>query len=74
LPPEETRVSSEVDVFTLFSRYTRGDLAAAGMAAQDYKALSDRGLPLDYRWKLFKPHWEQIRWGSYARAALLAAQ
>lgn len=74
LPPEQARVSSEVDVFTLFAHYTRGDLAVAGMDEQAYQALFDQKIPLARRWELFAPYWENIRWGSYARAALLAAQ
>jgi len=73
LSPEADRVKARVDVFTLFSHYTYGDLMAAGMSESDYRATQNADLPLDYRWRLFAPYWEQIRWGSYARAALLAA-
>jgi len=72
LPPEEVRTSTPVDALTLFSHYTRGDLQVAGMSQADYDATQNHALPLDYRWKLVAPYWEQIRWGSYARAALLA--
>ena len=74
LSPEEVRLRSHVDVFTLFAHYTRGDLAVAGMSQADYDATQNPNLPLEYRWKLFAPYWERIRWGSYARAALLAAK
>lgn len=74
LGPEKNRVSAPVDVFTLFAHYTRGDLAIAGMTEADYQALFNRDIPLERRWQRFAPYWEQIRWGSYARAALLAAQ
>jgi len=74
LPPESERIETQVDVFTLFSHYTHGDLNVAGMPECDYQALFDRRIPLETRWALFAPYWEQIRWGSYARAALLAAQ
>jgi len=74
LGPEKERIDSEVDVFTLVSHYTRGDLQVAGMSESDYQLLFDRRLPLEQRWRIFKPFWEQIRWGSYARAALLAAR
>lgn len=74
LGPEKHRVAAEVDVFTLFSHYTRGDLAVSGMSDRQYETLSNRNLPLDERWNLFAPFWERIRWGSYARAALLAAK
>lgn len=74
LGPEKIRTETPVDVFTLFSHYTRGDLLVAGMTEADYNALFDQRIPLERRWTMFKPYWEQIRWGSYARAALLAAE
>ncbi|HDZ21587.1 hypothetical protein LCGC14_0452710 [marine sediment metagenome] len=74
LGPEKDRVESQVDVFTLFSHYTRGDLLVAGMSEPDFRSLSDHDIPLQRRWELFRPYWQEIRWGSYARAALLAAQ
>jgi len=74
LPPEEVRVSAKVDVFTLFAHYTSRDFIMAGMSQADYDATQNHDLPLDYRWKLIAPYWEQIRWDSYARAALLAAR
>ncbi len=74
LPPEKVRIEQEADVFTLFSHYTAGDLQMAGMSKADYDSLSDRRIPLQVRWKMFKPYWEEIRFGSYARAALIAAE
>lgn len=74
LGPERKRLETKVDVFTLFSHYTRGDLLVAGMSEAEYKDLFNHDIPLDRRWQTFQPYWERIRWGSYARAALLAAQ
>lgn len=74
LPPERERVAAEVDVFTLFSHYTRHDLAVAGMSEAQYQGLYNHEVPLARRWAAFEPFWEQIRWASYARAALLAAK
>ena len=74
LGPEKERVESAVDVFNFFSAYTGGDLSAAGMSQSDYQSLFNHNIPLERRWALFAPYWEQIRWGSYARAALLAAK
>lgn len=74
LPPEHVRTSTKVDALTLFSHYTRTDLITAGMRPEDYdKAIDSQG-PLDERWKLFKPHLENIRYGSYARPAFIAAK
>lgn len=74
LGPEKVRLDMEVDVFTLFQHYTRGDLMVAGMSEAQYLSLSNQDIPLERRWAMFEPFWQQIRWGSYARAALLAAQ
>ncbi|HOJ33182.1 MAG TPA: amidohydrolase family protein [Candidatus Hydrogenedentes bacterium] len=74
LGPESARIAAEVDVFTFFAHYTRGDLLVAGMPEDVYKKLFDRSVPLDERWRLFAPYWEQIRYGSYAKAALIAAK
>ena len=74
LPPEHVRTNSKVDVLTLFSHYTRTDLVTAGMDPDDYGKVIDTEGPLDERWKLFKPYFEHIRYGSYARPALMAAK
>lgn len=74
LGPEKSRVESSVDVFTLFSHYTHHDLGVAGMSEADYQSLFNQSIPIERRWALFAPYWEQICWGSYARAALLAAK
>jgi len=73
LGPEVNRVATAVDVFTLFSHYTRGDLIVAGMTEAQYNSLFNHDIPLDRRWAIFAPFWEQIRWTCYAKAALLAA-
>lgn len=74
LPPEADRLSWQVDVFTLFSHYTAPDFIVAGMRQADYERTQDATLPLDYRWRLFEPYWRQVRWNSYARAALITAK
>jgi predicted TIM-barrel fold metal-dependent hydrolase len=74
LGPEKARLAASVDVFTLFAHYTRGDLRVAGMSEEGYQSLFNQNIPLERRWAIFAPYWEQIRWGSYARAALLAAK
>jgi predicted TIM-barrel fold metal-dependent hydrolase len=74
LPPESERLSRPVDVLTLFSHYTQTDLKSAGMPEEDVGRLQDPEVPLPERWALFRPYWESIRHGSYARPALLAAR
>ena len=74
LPPEFVRTGGKVDVLTLFSHYTRTDLITAGMKPEDYDRVVNTSDPLDERWKLFKLYFEHIRYGSYARPALIAAK
>lgn len=74
LSPESVRTGSDVDVFTLFSHYTKYDLLLAGMTQQQYNDLENAAIPLETRWKSFEPFLERIRYTSYTRAALLAAK
>jgi len=74
LPPEHMRVSSQVDVFTLFSHYTHVDLRSAGMIEEAYQRLFDREVPLSERWRSFREWLPYIRHGSYARPAFIAAR
>jgi len=88
LPPENEITAQPQDVFTLFSGYTKWDLFSAGMDRKSftepisgwdanmpqYNNLFDRSRPLEKRWELFRPYWRLIRYGSYARAALLTAK
>ncbi len=87
LPPEKVRTDTPQDVFTLVGHYTRHDLFSAGMdwdTAKDlepfsqdrpvYQSLFDYEIPLEKRWKTLKPYWEAIRYGSYAKSALLTAK
>ena len=74
LPPEHVRTSGPVDALTLFAHYTRTDLVTAGMQPEGYDRMLNPEIPLDERWQLIRPHLENIRYGSYARPAFLAAK
>ena len=74
LPPEHVRTGAKVDALTLFSHYTRTDLVTAGMKPEDYEKITNTDGDLDERWKLFRPHLDNIRYGSYARPAFMAAK
>ena len=85
LPPEEIRLGQPQDVFTLFSHYTPYDLFSAGMREASLGGLLnssvpvlgglvDPSVPLEERWRIFRPYWDNIRHGSYARAASLTAK
>ena len=80
LPPESERTGTQQDVFTLFSHYTRCDLFSSGMDRNDpvnrreHAGLLNPDEPLEKRWARFRPYWQHIRYGSYARAAILSAK
>jgi len=76
LGPESERIDNPADVFNLFScyPYTGRDLMMAGMTYADYLSLCDQDMPLEDRWKTLEPYWERVRWTSYSRAILLAAE
>ena len=71
---EKNRTETPQDVFTLFSHYARLPLYASGLSEEDKKKLHDPDIPLEKRWKMFKPHWKNIRFTSYAKAALITAK
>ncbi|MEM2687831.1 MAG: amidohydrolase family protein [Thermoproteota archaeon] len=74
LPPESVRLAYSVDVFTLFSHYTRVDLLASGMPAEYWNKIHDPSIPLEKRWEIFAPYLKRIKYGSYARPALIAVE
>jgi predicted TIM-barrel fold metal-dependent hydrolase len=74
LPPEKVRTDATQDVFTLFSEYIHYDLISAGMKEEHYQRLFDYSKSLQVRWDLLEPFWQSVRYGSYARAALIAAK
>jgi len=74
LSPEKARLEQKVDALTLFGHYTRTDLITAGMSAEIYDRIHDPNIPLDERWRAFSPHLKNIRYGSYARPAFIAAK
>lgn len=71
---EDQRVNADTDVFTLFTHYTRHELINCGMSEAEYRMLHNKDIPLDVRWRKFEPYWNNIRYSSYARAALIAAR
>lgn len=73
LPPEKVRLEQKVDVFTLFSHYTRVDLLASGMPQEYWDKIHDPAIPIERRWEMFAPYLSNIRYGSYARPAFIAA-
>jgi predicted TIM-barrel fold metal-dependent hydrolase len=71
LPNEAERLDQRIDFFTLFSHYCIDDLAAAGLSEDDLARLQGDA-PVDQKWSIFAPYYEQMADGSYARCAHLA--
>ncbi len=71
LGPERQRVDNKVDFVNLFFQ-GYNDLPIAGMLPEHVNQLLDDSYPLEYRWRLFRPYLDLIRYGSYARAAFIA--
>lgn len=74
LPPEHVRTSAPTDALILFAHYTRTDLLCAGMSAETYEHVVDCSGDLEQRWKQFFPFLDDIRYGTYARPAFIAAK
>jgi len=74
LPPEKVRLEQKVDVFTLFIHYTKTDLLASGMPQEYWDRIHDSSVPIEKRWEMFAPYLKNIRYGSYARPAFIAAK
>lgn len=66
LPPESVRVSTPVDVLSLFSHYCGGDIEAAGLSQEEQKVvLLDASRPLAERWARLRDILPAIRFGGY---------
>jgi len=74
LAPEIARTGAPADALILFAHYTRTDLVCAGMSMDDYQKVVDCSGDLDERWRMFSPFLKEIRYGSYARPAFIAAK
>jgi len=74
LPPEKVRLEQKIDVFTLFSQYTRIDLWASGMPKGYWEKIHDPAIPIEKRWNMFAPYLKYIKYGAHARPAFIAAK
>ena len=50
------------------SHYLSSDLISAGLTQEEYKTIYDRSLPINERWLLVEPHWQNCRYTGYGRA------
>jgi hypothetical protein len=72
LPAEKDHIEKPgPDFYTLFEHYCQADLRSAGADEETLDMLENRKGSLKDRWEAFKPLYEAIRTGSYARSARL---
>ena len=72
ITPENERVSSHADFFTLASHYALSDVISAGLAGDDLKLVRDQEAPAQRRWQAFEPHWRHARFSGYGQALRIA--
>jgi uncharacterized protein len=73
LPAESLYLANGCDVFNFLTQYTGSDLSSAGMTKAVYDVIGDRNISILDRWRVFKPYWESVKYGSFARTAILTA-
>jgi predicted TIM-barrel fold metal-dependent hydrolase len=74
LPREEELLAEPADIFTrLFGQYSPSATASAGLADARTR-LKDTKVPLEERWRLFRPYSSAIRDTGFVRSALRAAK
>ena len=70
--PEEERVGSHIDFFTLAGHYAVNDVISAGLAGDDLKLVRDEDAPTQQRWQTFEPYWKNARFTGYGQALRIA--
>ena len=74
LAAERVRIGQRVDFSTLLSHYCMYDLVAAGMPKPEFDAFYSPDTAVAEKWRVFEPWYDEIRTGSYGRAAHLAME
>lgn len=73
LMSEEDRIAGDIDALTvLFRQYASSDLVSSGMRQEDLLTIVDPKKPLEERWRILSPFWENVRHTGYARALEIA--
>jgi hypothetical protein len=72
---EKERIARKPDLFgTFLENYVSSDLVSAGMQKEDLEKVRDSRVPLQERWRLFKPFWERVENTGFSRALKIAAR
>lgn len=75
LTSETDRLADDPDPLSVFLKlYTASDLVSSGMHPDKLRYIRDTRVPLADRWKVFAPHWENVRHTGYGRVLEIAAK
>jgi len=75
LVQEKERITRKPDLFeTFLAHYASSDLVSSGMPLKELERVRDPKLPLEERWKIFKPFWENIQNTGYAMSINIAVK
>ena len=72
--PEEERISSRIDFFTLAGHYAINDVISAGLSGDDLSVVRNPAAPAEQRWQAFEPFWQSARMTGYGQALRIAIQ
>ncbi|MGB9806857.1 MAG: amidohydrolase family protein [Thermoproteota archaeon] len=73
LVQEKQRLEKTPDLFEMFlSHYASSDLVSSGMSYEELNFVRNPKIPIEERFKVFKPYWERIQNTGYARAINVA--
>lgn len=72
---EKERTSSIADPFeTFFTDYVSSDLVSSGMLKEELENVLNPTLPLEDRWRILEPFWQNIQNTGYARGINMAVR
>jgi len=71
---EEERLGLALDMFYLFPHYASSDLISSGMPHSVLEEIRCSELPLEAKWKRFRPYWLRIKNTAYCRVLKVVAQ
>lgn len=70
--PEEERIATPVDFFTLAGHYAINDVISAGLSGDDLKIVRDEKASAELRWRAFELYWKAARFTGYGEALRIA--
>ncbi len=68
IPPENTELETERDIFDLFVPYVCDQFLSAGLKPDEWEKAMDKGLEFEHRWKIIEPLIPFVRKTTYFEA------